>query len=193
LVLVPFAVAVLVGITGLLIRRVFVRPRGLGDHISWESVLIGGFIITLMVTFLLDFRLEHGLAATLNWWVHALVILGFVTLIPGSKHFHLLVSPATVYLRSSTLATVPNLDFEQEQVGLETLKDVERKQVLDAFTCVECGRCLDNCPANATGKRLDPKALILRTEEALLAGKMDVKLGDVFDSGVLWQCTTCGA
>jgi len=193
LLLVPFALAVLAGIIGLLVRRVFVRPRALGDHVSWESVLIGGFIIALMVTFLLDFRLEHGLAARVNWWVHALVILGFVTLIPGSKHFHLLVSPATVYLRSSTLGTVPNLDFEQEQVGLETLKDLERKQVLDAFTCVECGRCLVNCPANGTGKRLDPKALILQTEDALLAGKMDVKLAEVFDPNVLWQCTTCGA
>jgi Fe-S oxidoreductase len=193
LILVPFALAVLVGITGLLIRRVFVRPRALGDHVSWESVLIGGFIITLMVTFLLDLRLEPGFGAKVNWWIHALVILGFVTLIPGSKHFHLLVSPATVYLRSSTLGTVPNLDFEQEQVGLETVKDLERKQVLDAFTCVECGRCLVNCPANATGKLLNPKALILKTEDALLAGKMDVKLADIFDPGVLWQCTTCGA
>ena len=193
LVLVPFALVVLVGITGLIIRRVFVRPPALGDHVSKESVLIGFFIITLMVTFLLDFTLTEGVAARVNWWVHALVILCFMVVIPGSKHFHLLVSPITVYLRSSTLATVPNLDFEREQVGLETLKDVERKQVLDAFTCVECGRCQVNCPANATGKLLNPKQLILQNEDALLAGKLDTKLADIFDAKVLWQCTTCGA
>ena len=193
LLLVPFALAVLVGITGLIIRRVFVRPPALGEHVSKESVVIGFFIITLMVTFLLDFGLTEGVAARVNWWVHALVILSFIVVIPGSKHFHLLVSPVTVYLRSSTLAMVPNLDFEREQVGLETLKDVERKQVLDAFTCVECGRCQVNCPAHATGKLLNPKKLILQNEDALLAGTMDVKLADVFGRAVLWQCTTCGA
>ena len=193
LLLVPFALAVLVGITGLIIRRVFVRPPALGDHLSKESVLIGFFIITLMVTFLLDFTLTEGVAARVNWWVHTLVILTFIVVIPGSKHFHLLMSPFSVYLRSSTLATVPNLDFEREQVGLETLKDVERKQVLDAFTCVECGRCQVNCPAHGTGKRLNPKTLVLQNEDALLAGTMDSTLADIFDAKVLWQCTTCGA
>jgi Fe-S oxidoreductase len=193
LILVPFAVAVLAGITGLIIRRVVVRPPALGDHLSSESVVIGMFIITLMVTFLLDFTPLEGVAARVNWWVHALVILSFMAVIPGSKHFHLLVSPVTVYLRSSTLATVPNLDFDREQVGLETLKDVERKQVLDAFTCVECGRCQVNCPAHATGKLLNPKTLILQNEDALLSGGMDARLADIFDAKALWQCTTCGA
>jgi len=193
LALVPFSAAVILGISGLLIRRAIVRPAALGDHVSGESVLIGFFILTLMITFLLAFRWETGLAARVNWWVHAMVILAFLVLIPDSKHFHLVLSPLTVYLRSPGLATVPNLDFEQEQVGLETLADVERKQVLDAFTCVECGRCQVNCPAHATGKQLNPKTLILRNEEALLAGALDTGLADVLDATVLWQCTTCGA
>jgi Fe-S oxidoreductase len=191
--LVPFSVAVILGISGLLVRRAIVRPASLGDHVSGESVLIGFFILTLMVTFLLAFRWDTGVAARVNWWVHALMILGFLVLIPDSKHFHLVLSPLTVYLRSPGLATVPNLDFEQEQVGLETVADVERKQVLDAFTCVECGRCQVNCPAHGTGKPLNPKQLILQNEAALLAGRPDAKLADVFDAKVLWQCTTCGA
>jgi Fe-S oxidoreductase len=73
------------------------------------------------------------------------------------------------------------------------VKDLPKKAVLDALTCVECGRCQDNCPANATGKLLNPKQLILQNEAALLAGERDKKLVDVFDPGVLWQCTTCGA
>ncbi len=104
-----------------------------------------------------------------------------------------MLSPLTVYLRSPGLATVPNLDFEKEQVGLEKVADVERKQVLDAFTCVECGRCQVNCPAHGTGKQLNPKTLILQNEEALLAGAPERTLADVFDAKVLWQCTTCGA
>ncbi len=193
LALVPFAVGVIIGMAYLLVRRAIVRPAALGKTVSKESVLIACFIITLMVTFLLTFRLAPGGGARANWWLHMLVILTFLGLIPNSKHLHLLLSPFTVFLKSPILQTVPNLDFEKEQVGLETVKDLPKKAVLDALTCVECGRCLDNCPANATGKALDPKALILQNETALLAGERDRKLVDVYDAGVLWQCTTCGA
>jgi Fe-S oxidoreductase len=189
---VPFAVAVLVGILFLLVRRVVFRPEALGAHVSLESVLIGGFIAALMVTFLLDFQLQ-GPAATVNSWVHALVILVFLALIPNSKHLHLLLSPITILLRSAALGTVANLDFEKEEVGLETVAALEGKQVLDAFTCVECGRCQVNCPAYGTGKLLNPKKLILQNEEALLKGRMTLKLVDLYDPNVLWQCTTCGA
>ena len=194
LAIVPFALAVLAGIVYLLVRRVVFRPPALGDHMSGESVLIGLFIATLMVTFLLDFRLVPGTPAfRVNWWTHALVILAFLDLIPTSKHLHLALSPITVLLKSPRLGTVPNLDFEKEEVGLETLKDVPGKQVLDAFTCVECGRCQDNCPAYGTGKLLNPKKLILQNQDALLARKLESKLPDLYDTGVLWQCTTCGA
>ena len=191
--IVPFAVAVLVGILALLVRRVAFRPPALGETLSVESVVIGLFIAILMVTFLLELRLTEGLAARVNWWVHVLVILVFLSLIPGSKHLHLLLSPLTILVESPSLGTIRNLDFEKEEVGFETVKDLERKQVLDAFTCVECGRCQDNCPAHGTGKPLSPKQLILRNEDALLAGRRDTKLADVYDAGVLWQCTTCGA
>jgi len=191
--LVPFALAVIAGMVLLLIRRAFLRPAALGKTLSKESVLIACFIITLMVTFLLTFRIDPGVGARVNWWVHMLVILTFLGLIPNSKHLHLLLSPITVFLKSPILQTVPNLDFEKEQVGLETVKDLPKKAVLDALTCVECGRCQDNCPAFGTGKALNPKTLILQNEAALLAGERDKKLVDVYDENVLWQCTTCGA
>ncbi|MBE3073081.1 MAG: (Fe-S)-binding protein, partial [Acidobacteria bacterium] len=189
----PFAVAVLLGIAALLVRRVWIRPPALGETVSVESVVIGLFIASLMITFLLDFRLAEGPAARLNWWAHALIVLVFLSLIPGSKHLHLLLSPVTVLLESPSLGALRNLDFEREEVGLETVSDLERKHVLDAFTCVECGRCQDHCPAHGTGKRLNPKRLILQNEDALLAGRRDAPLGTVYDTGVLWQCTTCGA
>jgi len=192
--LVPFAVAVLVGITFLLIRRAVVRPIALGAHVSAESIVIGLLISALMVTFLLTFVLPEGSsAAHVNWWTHALVILAFLALIPASKHFHLVLSPITVFLKSPELGNLPNLDFEKEQVGLETVKDLGSKMVLDAFTCVECGRCQVNCPAWGAGKELNPKAIVLQTQDALLAGERDRKLGDVYTEKVLWQCTTCGA
>ncbi len=193
-VLTPFATCVLAGILYLLVRRAFVRPVGLGDHVSVESIVIALFIATLMVTFLLGWRLdEASTAGRVNWWVHALVILAFLALIPASKHFHLVLSPITVFLKSPELGRVPNLDFEKEEVGLETVKDLPRKIVLDAFTCVECGRCQVNCPAWGAGQELNPKTLILQSQEALLAGRRDTTLAEVYTEKVLWQCTTCGA
>jgi Fe-S oxidoreductase len=171
-----------------------VRPPALGQTVSKESILIGFFILTLMATFLvLYFGVEGSLAWRASWWAHMLVIFVFLVLIPNSKHLHLLLSPIDVFLKSPILQTVPPLDFEKEQVGLETVKDLPKKAVLDAITCVECGRCQDNCPAHATGKLLNPKKIILQNEAALLAGERDKKLIEVYDPGVLWQCTTCGA
>jgi Fe-S oxidoreductase len=192
--LMPFATAVLVGILFLLIRRVLVRPIGLGDTVSMESVVIALFIVTLMATYLLGFLIdEQTLAGRVNWWAHMLVILAFLALIPASKHFHLVLSPVTVLLKAPELGRVENLDFEKEQVGLEVVNDLGKKTVLDAFTCVECGRCQVNCPAWGSGKELNPKALILQTQGALLAGQRDRKLGEIYSEKVLWQCTTCGA
>ncbi len=194
LALTPFAAAVLVGVLYLLIRRALVRPVGLGPTVSIESIVIAVFIATLMITFLLTFRLEADTTPErVNWWVHAMVILTFMALIPASKHLHLVLSPITVFLKSPELGNLPNLDFEKEQVGLETVGDLGSKIVLDAFTCVECGRCQVNCPAWGAGKELNPKTIVLQTQEALRAGERGKKLGAVYSETVLWQCTTCGA
>jgi Fe-S oxidoreductase len=194
LVLAPFAAAVIAGILYLLVRRVIVRPPGLGDHVSVESVVIGLFIATLMITFLLGFQLdERTMAGRVNWWIHMLVIVAFLALIPASKHLHLVLSPVTVFLKSPELGRVRNLDFEKEEVGLEAVKDLGKKNVLDAFTCVECGRCQVNCPAWGSGKTLNPKTIVLQTQGALLAGERERKLGELYSQEVLWQCTSCGA
>ena len=90
---------------GLLIRRVVVRPEALGP-LSGESVLIGVFIATLMITFLLEVSAwTRALAGAVNWWLHAVVMLAFLALIPTSKHFHLVLSPVTVFLKSPSSAT----------------------------------------------------------------------------------------
>jgi Fe-S oxidoreductase len=98
-----------------------------------------------------------------------------------------------VFLKSTELGNLPNLDFEKEQVGLETVKDLGSKSVLDAFTCVECGRCQVNCPAWGAGKELNPKTIVLQTQGALLAGDKDKKLAEIYSPEVLWQCRPCRA
>jgi Fe-S oxidoreductase len=193
-VLTPFAIAVLGGILYLLVRRVVLRPVGLGADVSIESVVIALFIATLMITFLLTWQVgDETLAGRINWWVHVLVILAFLALIPASKHFHLVLSPITVFLKSPELGNLPNLDFEKEEVGLETLQDLGSKSVLDAFTCVECGRCQVNCPAWGAGKELNPKAIVLQTQDGLLTRNPATRLVELYSEKVLWQCTTCGA
>ena len=104
----------------LLVRR-GVRPAGgaaLTGAVSIESIVIGLFIATLMVTFLLTFaaRRRPG-RGRVNWWVHALVILAFLALIPASKHFHLRAVADHGVPEVAELGNVPNLDFEKEQVG----------------------------------------------------------------------------
>ena len=194
LALVPFAAAVLFGMSFLFIRRAIARPAALGAAVSVESLVIGLFIATLMTTFLLGLTLDETSAAgQANWWTHMTVILLFMALIPASKHLHLVLSPITVFLKGDELGRVANLDFDKGEVGLETLKDLSKKSVLDALTCVECGRCQVNCPALGSGKALNPKTLILQTQEALVAGQRDTKLAELYSEDVLWQCTTCGA
>src|ERR1700730_6231795 len=122
LALIPFSALVLAGIVPLMIRRAVVRPAALGETVSVESIVIGLFIVTLMATFLLSFSLPaDGLAGRGDWgghapWVLRLVILGFLASVPGLKPLPLVVSPIHVVPQSADLGTVPNLDFEKEEV-----------------------------------------------------------------------------
>jgi ferredoxin len=169
------------------------RARRLGETVSRRVSGHRLFIAVLMMTFRWLRLPDEQPGGRVNWWVALLIILAFLALIPASKHFHLVLSPITVFLKSPELGRVGNLDFEKEQVGLETVRDLEKKMVLDALTCVECGRCQVNCPAWGAGKELNPKTLILQTQEALVGGRRDLKLGEIYSEKVLWQCTTCGA
>ncbi|MDP1718975.1 MAG: (Fe-S)-binding protein, partial [bacterium] len=184
----------LFGISALMIRRFVFRPKALGK-LSYSSGVVALFIIVLMVTFLLGFRLpDNSPEGRINWWVHSLMILGFLALIPRSKHLHIILGPFAVFFKSFEIADVPELDFEKEEFGLTTYGDLDKKNVLDVFSCVECGRCQDRCPAFATGKKLDPKQIVLDIRDGLLGNKSDA---DIVGSGVspevLWDCTTCGA
>jgi Fe-S oxidoreductase len=189
------AVAVIIGITGLALRRYITRPAGLGT-IKIESGIVALFIEILMVTYLLDLYLFNDpttAAARVNWWIHALTILAFMALIPRTKHLHLVLSPVTTFLKDLELAKIGSLDFEKEEFGAVKLSDLSAHTALGAFTCVECGRCYDNCPARSTGKLLDPKKLMLDLREGFLKDPQQPIVGMTVEEEVLWQCTTCGA
>jgi Fe-S oxidoreductase len=190
-----WAVVVAVSIAGLFVRRFAVRPKWLGA-VSPESGVIAALIFLLMVTYLLGLRLAGASAAgRANWWLHTLTLLAFLPLIPHTKHLHLALSPITVFLRRAGFSRIPPLAGD-EDFGLDTGKDVTRIDALQAYTCVECGRCTEHCPAYATGKVLNPKEIVLGLREYLNqlgpAGEAPL-LGEHISEEAAFQCTTCGA
>lgn len=186
-----FAVCVAVSIFGLFIRRFLVRPKWLGDHLSWESGVIAFLIFNLMITYLATFRYDTKLV----WWAHTLTLLVFIPLIPHTKHLHLVLSPATVFLSRGGFSNIPPL-VGDEDFGLDTGKDLTKIVALQAYSCVECGRCTEHCPAYNTGKVLNPKEIALGVRGYLNEfgpGSEEPLLGEYISQEAAFQCTTCGA
>jgi len=190
-----FAIFVSVSIAGLAFRRFVIRPKWL-EPLSPESGLIAFLIFALMVTYLARFVIDGSRTVEMAiWWSHTLVLLFFLPLIPGTKHMHLILSPLTVFLERDGFSKIPPL-VGDEDFGLNTGKDVTRIASLQAFTCVECGRCTEHCPANNTGKVLNPKEIILGTRHYLKEfgpRSEEPLLGKYLSMEATFQCTTCGA
>lgn len=243
------AVAVLAAVPVAWARRVVRRPARL--YTTRTSYIILAFIFAVVATELLAQAFEaaaHGdiagavvanaLAVPLGsldpavneaafaglWWGHVVILAAFLVYIPFNKHFHVYTAFVNVYMRKlKPRGQLPSLDLEREDAtfGVRTLQDLSWKDVLDGFTCTECGRCTDACPANRTGKVLDPRAMIMglrRMSEAaehgvdLIPDGPDVRtlrgLDDrrpdaallaapIVDGAIpydaVWDCVTCGA
>src|SRR6266481_5658540 len=191
-----FAIAVAVSIAGLAFRRLVLRPIWLGPKVSLESGFIALLIFLLMVTYMLTFRLEEGSAAgRANWWAHTLALLIFLPLIPHTKHLHLVLSPVTIFLKRDGFSRIPPL-ADDEDFGLDTGRHITQIVALQAYSCVECGRCTEHCPAYNTGKILDPKKIALGVRGYLNefdAASDEPLLGKHLSQEAAFQCTTCGA
>ncbi|HEX3744430.1 MAG TPA: (Fe-S)-binding protein [Bryobacteraceae bacterium] len=190
-----WAIAVAVAIAGLFVRRFVARPKWLGD-ISAESGVIAFLIFALMVTYLSGLWFgEETVGGHVSWWLHTLSLLVFLPLIPHTKHLHLALSPVTVFLRRAGFSRIPPLSGD-EDFGLDTGKDITRIDALQAFSCVECGRCTEHCPAYNTGKVLNPKEIVLGLRGYLKefgpAGEAAL-LGQHISEEAAFQCTTCGS
>jgi Fe-S oxidoreductase len=146
------------------------------------------------------------------WWIHILVVLVFLNYLPYSKHLHVLTSLPNVYfssLRSRGELSRLNLEDETaEKFGAEDVRDLTWKQLLDGYTCTDCGRCTAACPANATGKVLSPRKIIMNIRERAAEltpvvlrrdGEKDEELvghrllDNFVTDAELWACTTCRA
>jgi Fe-S oxidoreductase len=152
----------------------------------------------------------------LFFWGHMLAVLGFLNYLPYSKHLHVITSVPNVYLSqlgpTGSLKPIDLMDETLAKYGATDIEDFTWKQLLDGYTCTECGRCSSACPANTTGKLLNPKQIIVqlraRTLEKapLLAGKAGSEqneerekvlsnelLHNYITEQELWACTTCMA
>ena len=190
-----FALSCAVGIVGLFVRRFLVRPKWLGE-LSWESGLIALLIFLLMATYLAAFFVgDTGQGIRALWWTHTLTLLFFLPVIPQTKHLHLVLSPVTVFLSRGGFSRIPPL-VGDEDFGLVAGKDLTRIVSLQAYSCVECGRCTEHCPANNTGKILNPKQVILGVRAYLNdcgPESEEPLLGKYNSQEAAFQCTTCGA
>jgi Fe-S oxidoreductase len=214
----PFAVVrdaveviVAVGVLYMLYRRLIAHtPRLFGlrraeqryrDKPHWEGVVILVLILLIVIGGLLY---DHA-SSEAGWWLHNVIVLAFLCLLPLSKHFHVLTAipnlffaklPPLAVARPLAITHVPAASvaaLERPREGgpsLAAVADLDRKQVLDTFACTECGRCTAVCPATAAGTPLAPRQLILDLRDRLYRGDADEPL---IPADVLWSCTTCMA
>ena len=165
------------------------------------------------------------------WWLHIVGILFFLNYLYYSKHLHILLAfPNTYYGRVKPQGQFKNLDAvteevklmldpsadpfaapaedaaEPEKFGASDVTDLNWVQLLNAYTCTECGRCTDECPANQTGKKLSPRKIMMDTRDRLEEvgknleannGKFVEDNNQLLDNYItreeLWACTTCNA
>jgi Fe-S oxidoreductase len=243
-----FAVLVLVAIVYGIWRRLVVRPGRLHLSLEAVAILlwIATLMITDLVGDAAGLRLdphhrERGWAwastalaplfagstesvagawVQAMYWSHCVLVLAFLNFLPFGKHFHVLTALPAVYLRRLTpSAALEKMDFEGKEVfGVGKLEEFSWRRFLDMYTCTECGRCNDQCPAHVTGKPLHPREIITNERDEAYrlapqlmevgkwkaAGRPDLAaaaiadcerstlIGEVNDEEAIWACTTCG-
>lgn len=166
----------------------------------------------------------------IGWWGHIAMVFAFLNYLPYSKHLHIMLAFPNTYFSNleakgkfTNLESVkkevelmmdPNADpfaapaegeaTEPERFGAKDVEDLTWKQLMDSYSCTECGRCTAVCPANLTGKLLSPRKIMMNTRDRLMEkGEGIRKEGENFDDGKdlhsyiskeeLWACTSCNA
>jgi Fe-S oxidoreductase len=132
------------------------------------------------------------------YWANICAILGFLVYIPGSKHRHMILAAINVYFRSlQPKGTLPPADLDHPPIGVGAIEQFTWKNMLDLYSCTECGRCQAACPAYAAGLPLSPKLLITDLRDHLIdktnGAAPEPLLGGAIAEETLWACTTCRA
>src|SRR6266511_1979009 len=232
-----FSLAVIAAVAYAAFRRLVTRPRRLTLSPEGLVILllIGGLMVTDLTTdacrillapaptdhwqfagsalAVVLAGLSHGVVQGVfhvSWGLHAALLLVFLVWLPYSKHLHVMAAPFNVFFAPLTpKGQSRTVDLENaETFGVGALAELTWKDLFDLYNCTECGRCTSLCPANVSGKELDPKMLILNLQQHLLesgprllgeggngsgehgAGGHPM-VGGVITDNVLWACTTC--
>src|SRR6476659_1014695 len=244
------AVIVLVSIGWAFFRRLVTKPRRLTYNRDALIILsmIGGVVLTELLAETFEFA-AHGdqpgayvsaaLAAPLRanlsqatneamfallWWAHIALVAAFLIYLPFSKHLHIATSFPNIWFRKlKPRGELPQMDLEDENAtfGLKSLQDLGWKDLLDGFTCTECGRCQQACPAYNTGKPLNPTELIMGIRHMSVSAEHGIDIipnspivrdtygledtvvsatalakpivDDAIPYDAVWDCVTCGA
>ncbi len=198
----------LIGITGLLVEAARIAVDGRPDWEVWSFV---GYPLSALV--------PEGAASGIHqafWIAHILTFVAFLVVLPTTKLRHMVTSPANMYLSprerpKGAMREMPNLMEAEdiETVGASTVAEFTWKQLFDTDACTVCGRCTSVCPANTTGKPLDPREIVLKLGEVAartaadpisppvgVDGEITVTSDNVFEritAEELWACTSCRA
>ena len=197
-------------------------------HLSYSEHPTGNFWISSLLHPLLSNWSTHSLviAERTSWWLHILGIYAFLNYLPYSKHLHIILAfPNAYYARLEPSGKMENMPAIQQEViyamqpelaptdsntspprfGARDVMDLSWKNLLDAYSCTECGRCSNACPANQTGKMLSPRKIMMDTRDRLEeVGKSIAKHGTWHDDSrallhdyisveEINACTTCNA
>jgi Fe-S oxidoreductase len=212
------AVFILSMITTLMVTLLLVFVMELRAGASADGRIISGMLLPLFSGVSPD---TAHLVARVSWWVHAVLILYFLNHLPGSKHLHVLTSLINVWFSNTSgpgrIGAMRPMDLEAEdaeQFGAADVEHLSWKNLLDGYSCTECGRCTAACPANSTGKLLSPRMIVVKTrarltekattldaiaasggtateaQTAVLSKKL---LDDWITEEELWACTSCRA
>jgi heterodisulfide reductase subunit C len=202
------------------------QARGIGHY---ANHITGPFIISSFVAPLLSNLGDTGLIAVERtcWWLHILGVLAFLNYLPWSKHLHIILAfPNAFFARLTPQGKLSNMPTVQQEVlyafqpelaptstestshikfGAKDIQDLSWKNILDAYSCTECGRCSSACPANLTGKLLSPRKIMMNTRDRAeeVGANIDKNgsfvddnkslLNDFITEEELRACTTCNA
>ncbi len=221
----PRSDANLILITEIILMGLFIKMNAADSAMSNsnETFVISGWLVPMYKNMFNHHQLE--LIERTCWWIHIFGIFAFLNYLPYSKHLHILLAfPNAYYARLKPMGEMHNMENVQNEVkymmqpelaptgdaqpmkfGAKDVMDLSWKNLLDAYSCTECGRCSTACPANQTGKTLSPRKIMMDTRDRLEeVGRNIKKNGSFVDDGKklindyitveeLRACTTCNA
>ena len=191
------------GITGYQVealRLLWQQPTGIAAQCSPVGLALANLLAPMSEA---EARSQHFAV----WWIHAVLVFGFIASIPFTRLLHFVAGPMNIFLARPALGELPPVTMEEVEatgrVGPADIRHFSQQQLLSLDACMECGRCEEVCPAFATEKPLSPKRVVQdlkgameRTAAALAAGK-EAEVPALHEATIsadtLWSCTACSA